>query len=93
MPLDLVRFKQADSTMVETYKYNYALNELTVHFNNGDTYVYEKVPVDVFNQMRVAGSTGKSFNAIIKNVYNFRKVAHQEAGHGKIQAKQKQAEA
>ena len=68
--------------LIEVVKDNYQLftasteiDELRIKFENGDVYVYEKVPVDVFNQMNIAASTGKAFNALIKNVYNFRKVA------------------
>lgn len=75
MAVELVRITDPDSTMVQRMTYSYATHKLTVTFKNGSVYIYDDVPNDVYAQVRASSSTGKAFNAYIKNNYHFAKAA------------------
>lgn len=47
--------------------------DLTVTFNNGSIYVYNKVPWSVFTKFRMAESQGKFFNENIGRTYKYTK--------------------
>jgi hypothetical protein len=47
--------------------------DLTVTFNNGSIYVYNKVPWNVFTKFRMAESQGKFFNEKIGRTYKYTK--------------------
>jgi hypothetical protein len=47
--------------------------DLTVTFNNGSIYVYNKVPWNVFTKFRMAESQGKFFNENIGRTYKYTK--------------------
>lgn len=47
--------------------------DLTITFNNGSIYVYNKVPWNVFTKFRMADSQGKFFNENIGKVYKYTK--------------------
>ena len=42
-----------------------------VRFKHGKTYVYQDVPLDVFNQVVDAPSVGKAFHQLVKDTYQF----------------------
>jgi hypothetical protein len=48
--------------------------KLSVTFNNGSIYEYEKIPWDKFTKFRMAESQGKYFNQEISKTHKFTKV-------------------
>lgn len=53
----------------------HADNVLRVNFKNGTAYEYDGVPEQVFQDILGADSAGKTFNAKVKGVFPYRKVA------------------
>lgn len=47
---------------------------LYVTFNNGTTYQYQDVSVEIFEKLKNASSIGKYFNANIRDLFNSSKV-------------------
>jgi len=54
--------------------YDTESQDLTITFNNGGIYEYNKVPWEVFAKLRLAESQGKFFNANIARTYKYKKV-------------------
>ena len=53
--------------------YNTETEDLTVTFNNGSIYVYNKVPWTKFSKFRLAESHGKHFNENIAKTHKYSK--------------------
>ena len=53
---------------------NYGEKRLTVVFNNGSEYVYEGVPVNIYEDFSKAESKGKYFHKNINYRYNYSKI-------------------
>lgn len=53
-----------NSSMLASCAYDTSEKELHVQFQNGKTYVYTDVGVDIYNDLCAAKSAGKYFNAI-----------------------------
>jgi hypothetical protein len=53
--------------------YNTETEDLTVTFNNGSIYVYNKVPWTKFTKFRLAESQGKHFNENIAKTHKYSK--------------------
>lgn len=62
------------SSNLKSASYDTKSEDLTVTFNNGGIYVYNKVPWDVFTKFRMSDSQGKFFNANIARTYKYNKV-------------------
>ena len=62
------------SSNLNSASYDTGSEELTITFNNGGIYVYNKVPWDVFTKFRMSESQGKFFNANIAKTYKYTKV-------------------
>jgi hypothetical protein len=62
------------SSNLQSAFYETDTEDLTVTFNNGSIYVYNKVPWNVFTKFRMADSQGKFFNESIGRTYKFTKV-------------------
>lgn len=62
------------SNLKET-SYNTETEDLTVIFNNGSIYEYNKVPWSQFTKFRLAESQGKYFNENIAKTYKYTKKA------------------
>jgi lysyl-tRNA synthetase class 2 len=60
------------SNLKET-TYNTETEDLTVIFNNGSIYEYNKVPWSKFTKFRLAESQGKYFNENIAKSYKYTK--------------------
>lgn len=63
-----------DSSNIEAIGYDDHAQELHVRFLSGATYVYHRVPREVFDAMMIASSKGSFLNREIKNVYDFSKL-------------------
>ncbi len=61
------------SSNLKEATYNTETEDLTVTFNNGSIYEYNKVPWNKFAKFRLAESQGKYFNENIARSYNYTK--------------------
>ncbi len=61
------------SSNLKNASYNTETEDLTVTFNNGSIYEYNKVPWAKFTKFRLAESQGKYFNENIAKNYKYTK--------------------
>lgn len=61
------------SSNIEDIEYDVELQELTVKFLSGSTYVYFGVPEAVWEDLMNASSKGSYFYHNIRNTYSFKK--------------------
>ena len=61
------------STNIKSATYNTETSLLTIVFNNGSIYIYDKVPWAKFTKFRMAESQGKFFNESIAKSHNYKK--------------------
>lgn len=61
------------SNNISRTEYDTELQTLLVTFNNGLSYVYEKVPHQVYTRFRLAESQGKYFTANIAKNFKYTK--------------------
>jgi hypothetical protein len=61
------------STNIKEASYNTETEDLTVTFNNGSIYEYNKVPWTKFTKFRMAESQGKHFNESIAKSHKYTK--------------------
>ena len=64
---------EIQSSNLKAAVYNTELEDLTVTFNNGSIYVYDKVPWAKFTKFRMAESQGRFFNESIAKSHNNKK--------------------
>ena len=62
------------SSNLSSAVYETDTEDLTITFNNGSIYVYNKVPWNVFTKFRMAESQGKFFNENIGRKYTYNKI-------------------
>lgn len=62
------------SSNLKSADYNTETEVLTIVFNSGGVYEYEKVPWMMFTKFRKAQSQGSFFNKNIARAYNYKKV-------------------
>ena len=62
------------SSNLQSAVYDTESEDLSVTFNNGSIYEYEKVPWSIFTKLRMAESQGKFFNSDISKKYKYKKV-------------------
>jgi hypothetical protein len=62
------------SSNITAATYNTETQELTVTFNTGGIYVYNKVPWTLFTKFRMAESQGKFFNEKIAKDHKYTKI-------------------
>lgn len=63
-----------NSTNLKEASYNTETEDLTVTFNNGTIYEYNKVPWTKFTKFRLAESQGKHFNENIAKGHKYKKI-------------------
>lgn len=63
------------SSNVSQVGYNQTTAQLGVRFLNGGEYVYEGVPYDTFEALRVATSVGKYLNVAVKPRYPYERIS------------------
>jgi hypothetical protein len=63
------------SSNLKLASYNTETEDLTVTFNSGGIYVYNKVPWTLFTKFRMAESQGKFFNENIVKGYKHTKIS------------------
>lgn len=61
------------SSNLKNATYNTESEDLTITFNNGSIYVYNKVPWTKFTKFRMAESQGKYFNENIAKSHKYQK--------------------
>jgi lysyl-tRNA synthetase class 2 len=62
------------SSNLKNAVYNTETEDLTITFNNGSIYEYNKVPWTKFTKLRLAESQGKYFNENISKNHKFNKL-------------------
>jgi frataxin-like iron-binding protein CyaY len=63
------------SSNLKTASYNTETEDLTITFNNGSIYVYNKVPWNKFTKFRMSESQGKYFNENIGRSHKYTKLS------------------
>ena len=63
-----------NSSNLKSASYNTEDETLTVTFNNGGIYEYNKVPWNLFTKFRLSDSQGKFFNTNIAKTYVYKKL-------------------
>jgi len=63
------------SSNLKTASYNTETEDLTITFNNGSIYVYNKVPWNKFTKFRMSESQGKYFNENISRSHKYTKIS------------------
>jgi hypothetical protein len=61
------------SSNLKEATYNTETEDLTIIFNNGSIYEYNKVPWSKFTKFRLSESQGKYFNENIAKAHNYTK--------------------
>jgi hypothetical protein len=69
--MDLIPVNSSD---LEGVMYDPETGILLVEFKSGNTYQYNGVQQDVFNELVSASSIGKYFNQFIKGSYSYSKI-------------------
>ena len=64
-----------DSSTLDESVYDDATSVLKIKFKNGGIYKYDNVPVDVYESLTTAASSGKFLNSAIKGKYAFTKLS------------------
>ena len=63
------------SSNIKHAVFNTVTESLTITFNNGSIYEYDKVPWNKFTKFRMSESQGKYFNEHIGKVHKYKKVS------------------
>ena len=64
-----------ESTNLKSSQYNTDTQELIVEFKKGGKYSYQKVPIVIFTNMRLAESQGSYFSKNISKNYKYKKLS------------------
>ena len=62
------------STAIRTFEYDPKRHQLWVTFVSGKTYVYDRVPADVYEAFMAYSSKGAFFNRLIRDRYRHREI-------------------
>lgn len=62
------------SSVINHFSYEPDSMTLNITFTSGIRYKYLKVPQDVYNMLRAAGSRGRYFNYFIKGKFKYKKI-------------------
>lgn len=71
MPMPDMEF--VESSNIRAIGYDETSLELWVEFNDGSTYIYDRVPAIVHAEMMEAPSKGSYLNRVVKGNYGFSK--------------------
>lgn len=68
--------EDVQSSNLRKIKYNKRKNKLWITFRdkNNSTYEYDKIPPEVFEELKAANSKGKYFHYLIRSRYPYRKI-------------------
>ncbi len=67
-------YNEIQSSNIIKTEYDTQTENLVVHFKNGSSYEYEKVPHRTYTQFRLSESQGKFFTAKIAKEYKYKKL-------------------
>ena len=70
----MVEMTYVDSSNVEAIGYDKETQQLHVRFLSGATYMYDKVPEEIYEGLMAAPSKGSYLNRVIKGVYDHTKL-------------------
>jgi hypothetical protein len=62
------------SSVIRSFDYDAARNELSITFVSGKVYIYQLVPRQVYEAFHAAPSKGAFFNQHIRDRYPFREI-------------------
>lgn len=62
------------SSNIKNANYNTETEVLTITFNNGSIYEYNKVPWETFVKFRMSESQGKFFNTSISRTFEYKRI-------------------
>lgn len=62
------------SSVINHFNYESHTMTLNITFTSGIRYRYLKVPQDVYNMFKAAGSKGRYFNYFIKGKFKYKRV-------------------
>lgn len=62
-------YHKPDSSVIKYAVYDIKREALAIQFQSNTVWVYLEVPIDVYDEMIAAKSTGNYFNKHIRNVY------------------------
>ena len=62
------------SSVIRSFDYDAARNELSLTFVSGKVYIYQLVPRQVYEAFRTAPSKGAFFNEHIRDRFPFREI-------------------
>ena len=66
---------QINSTNIKSASFDTGDETLTITFNTGSIYVYNKVPWSIFTKFRMSESQGKFFSTQINGKYTHKKIS------------------
>lgn len=75
MPSDFIKrdetriFHVEDSSAILQVAYNINVQQLAIIFNDGETVVYDNVPLAVYKEMLVAKSVGQYYNDNVRETF------------------------
>ena len=56
-----------DSSTLKSSSYDYKSEDMFMTFNSGQTYLYKKVPIAIYEEFVNSESHGRALNTLIKN--------------------------
>lgn len=62
------------SSQINAIGYDNETKTLFVEFSSGKTYMYENVPIRIFNNLSIATSPGSYFNTMVRGKYEYETV-------------------
>lgn len=69
--MSVMEVKVERSSLTDSMKYDPTTETLTIHFlSTNTTWVYQKVPADVWANLLLTNSVGAFFNKHIRNIYH-----------------------
>lgn len=73
IPVGSEKLEHKSSTIVTT-DYNFVNQEFTVEFKGNNTYIYSKVPLNIYNKFKQSESKGSFLSKEIKGTFDFIKI-------------------
>ena len=70
-----MKLKTVDSSMIHAVGYDAKTKLLEVVFNSGSTYVYEKVPRKIYQELMEAGSKGQYMHYAVIDCYDYHQLS------------------
>ena len=66
---------KVESSNINAVGYDTSFGGLVVEYKNGNKYMYEKVPMEVYDNLMKADSKGRFVNENVKGKFEYKKIA------------------